>query len=168
MKKIILALLLTGSILTFTRAQNKPINRPPNKYSVVKDSSGKVYSPEVWQRLLLSHQYSLQVLKRPEPDSVEYLIKKLSEEEKVALMANIPRPPESEQFKLGDTFYAFKDRDINGVKLDTKKELAGKILVINFWFIGCPPCRAEIPDLNEIADQYKDNKDVVFYCLCAR
>jgi len=32
----------------------------------------------------------------------------------------------------------------------------------NFWFIACKPCIAEIPELNEIHDKYKNNKDVVF------
>jgi thiol-disulfide isomerase/thioredoxin len=54
---------------------------------------------------------------------------------------------------------------MNGEKLDTKT-MAGKVIVLNFWFIGCPPCRAEIPDLNAIASQYKDNKDVLFIAVC--
>jgi thiol-disulfide isomerase/thioredoxin len=26
-------------------------------------------------------------------------------------------------------------------------ELAGQVAVVNFWYAGCPPCRAEAPDL---------------------
>ena len=45
------------------------------------------------------------------------------------------------------------------------KQLIGKVVVLNFWFINCPPCRQEIPDLNDMVDSYKDNKDVVFIAI---
>jgi thiol-disulfide isomerase/thioredoxin len=38
-------------------------------------------------------------------------------------------------------------------------------VVINFWFINCPPCKQEIPELNELVAKYKDNKDVVFLAI---
>lgn len=51
--------------------------------------------------------------------------------------------------------------DIAGDKIDTRS-LAGKTVVYNLWFVGCPPCMEEIPRLNAIVDQYKD---VVFVGL---
>lgn len=39
--------------------------------------------------------------------------------------------------------------------------LKGKVIVLNFWFIGCGPCRVEMPGLNELIKEYK-GKDVVF------
>ena len=35
------------------------------------------------------------------------------------------------------------------------------MVVLNFWFIGCAPCRAEIPGLNKLVDEF-DQRDVVF------
>ena len=35
-------------------------------------------------------------------------------------------------------------------------ELAGKPVVVNFWFPSCPPCRAEMPDLQEAYTEFKD------------
>lgn len=32
--------------------------------------------------------------------------------------------------------------------------LLGKVIVINFWYAGCAPCRAETPDLANIATEY--------------
>ncbi len=32
----------------------------------------------------------------------------------------------------------------------------GKPVVLNFWAGLCPPCRAEMPDLQEVYDEYKD------------
>jgi thiol-disulfide isomerase/thioredoxin len=37
----------------------------------------------------------------------------------------------------------------------------GDVLVVNFWYAGCPPCRAEAPDLTKIAAEY-DSKGVQF------
>lgn len=39
--------------------------------------------------------------------------------------------------------------------------LKGKVVVLNFWFIGCGPCLAEMPGLNQLVGEFKD-KDVVF------
>ena len=36
--------------------------------------------------------------------------------------------------------------------------------MLNFWFIGCKPCVAEIPDLNKIKEKFKD-KDVAFFAV---
>jgi len=63
--------------------------------------------------------------------------------------------------KLGEEFPAFSVTDINGKKY-SKKDLNGKVVVINFWFIGCAPCEMERPELNSIYNSYKDNPDVVF------
>jgi thiol-disulfide isomerase/thioredoxin len=40
--------------------------------------------------------------------------------------------------------------------------LTGKIVVVNFWFVGCAPCRAEMPALNKLVEEYK-GKDVLFF-----
>ncbi len=40
-------------------------------------------------------------------------------------------------------------------------EVAGKPVVVNFWFPSCPPCRAEMPDLQEAYTEFKD-QDVQF------
>lgn len=33
----------------------------------------------------------------------------------------------------------------------------GKILVVNFWAVWCPPCREEIPALNRLQEKYAAN-----------
>ncbi len=79
-------------------------------------------------------------------------------------MKNWPKPVVSEYFKTGEKTKLFSARDINGYKLSLK-ELRGKVVVLNFWFIGCPACMQEIPDLNEVAAKYKDNPNVVFIAI---
>lgn len=46
-------------------------------------------------------------------------------------------------------------------KILSRKSLKGKIVVMNFWFIGCKPCVAELPALNKLVQHYKA-KDIVF------
>ena len=43
----------------------------------------------------------------------------------------------------------------------TTKELAGKVIIFNFWATWCAPCRAEIPDLVKLQDQYKDHLVII-------
>ena len=38
----------------------------------------------------------------------------------------------------------------------SSKDLAGQVLVINFWYAGCPPCRAEASDLEALHTKYED------------
>lgn len=50
---------------------------------------------------------------------------------------------------------------------DTKyrlSDLKGKVVVLNFWFINCPPCKQEIPELNKVVEDYKA-KEVLFLAV---
>lgn len=37
----------------------------------------------------------------------------------------------------------------------SSKDYAGDVLVVNFWYAGCPPCRIEAPDLEALYQKYK-------------
>lgn len=43
----------------------------------------------------------------------------------------------------------------------TLSKLAGKVVLLNFWFTRCEPCIKEIPDLNRLVSTF-NGKDVVF------
>ncbi len=47
----------------------------------------------------------------------------------------------------------FESTTIEGLTI-SNQSLKGKISVINFWFIACPPCVAEIPGLNALVEKY--------------
>lgn len=36
----------------------------------------------------------------------------------------------------------------------SSKDYSGKVLVVNFWYAGCPPCRVEAPDLQSLSQKY--------------
>jgi thiol-disulfide isomerase/thioredoxin len=40
----------------------------------------------------------------------------------------------------------------------------GKVVLVNYWATWCPPCRAEMPDINRAVDAYR-GRNVVFLAL---
>ncbi len=50
--------------------------------------------------------------------------------------------------------------DLTGKKW-TLQELHGKVVLVNFWATWCPPCRKEMPDLDALYRQYKDQGLVI-------
>jgi peroxiredoxin len=43
----------------------------------------------------------------------------------------------------------------------TLSDLRGQVVLINFWATWCPPCRAEMPAIQEVYDRYRDQGFVV-------
>jgi thiol-disulfide isomerase/thioredoxin len=42
------------------------------------------------------------------------------------------------------------------------ENLKGKTVFINFWATWCPPCIAELPDLEDLYQNLKDDKEIIF------
>jgi len=48
----------------------------------------------------------------------------------------------------------------------SKADLAGKVVLINFWATWCEPCLIELPEVHKMIESYtKDKKDVVIVAL---
>ena len=64
---------------------------------------------------------------------------------------------------LGEQAPSFIVRSTRGKKFKSK-DLLGKVVVLNFWFTTCGPCKKEIPQLNELKKRY-NGKDVEFIAI---
>jgi peroxiredoxin len=67
------------------------------------------------------------------------------------------------QTMTGETAPDFILKDING-QIWKLSSLKGKVVVLNFWFISCPPCLQEMPKLNDLVKKY-DGQEVIFLGL---
>jgi peroxiredoxin len=128
--------------------------------SIVRDSGGTVYPFLVWRNLLMQGSYEIRPVDK-QNEKTDFLLVKLTEQERDYRLAQMPKPSESTYFKTGTDFPPFKTSDIDNNKINLK-EGKGKITVLNFWFINCPPCRMEIPALNELVETFKGNDSVRF------
>ena len=64
---------------------------------------------------------------------------------------------DTEAFKnVGKHFPDFYLKGLDG-KNYTLKDFKGKPMLINYWFKTCGPCKAEMPALNKLKQQYGDN-----------
>ncbi|WP_252228631.1 TlpA disulfide reductase family protein [Caldicoprobacter algeriensis] len=54
----------------------------------------------------------------------------------------------------------FEAEDLNGNKVKLS-DYKGKIIFLNFWATWCPPCRTEMPHMEEFYAKYKDEDVVV-------
>lgn len=66
-------------------------------------------------------------------------------------------PPASEIGRLAPDF-TLSDLDGNWFRLS---DLRGKVVFVNFWATWCPPCRAEMPEMEAVYQEYKDKNVVV-------
>ena len=68
----------------------------------------------------------------------------LSQKEKVKkVLEDINKAPDFTLKSLNDSSY-------------TLSKMAGKVVLINFWATWCGPCRMEIPEFNELYENYHE------------
>lgn len=153
--------------LAFNVVAQTPALPKLDEKAIVRDRSGNVLPYLLWRAYYKTGDYAFKF----SADKTEFLIYEMTDaqkaketERKQAGFATSARPMLSGAFKDGDKFKGDKFTDINGNKYDLR-ELSGKVLVFNFWFINCPPCKQEIPELNQLHNKYKENKDVIFLAI---
>jgi thiol-disulfide isomerase/thioredoxin len=57
-------------------------------------------------------------------------------------------------------------KDVSGKRVELSS-LKGKVVFLNFWATWCPPCLAEMPAINRLHQQFKNDREVVFLLVDA-
>ena len=57
--------------------------------------------------------------------------------------------------KAGEPFPQFSEKDMDG-RTWTNDSIRGHVMVLNLWYSGCGPCRAEMPELSTWKEQLPD------------
>jgi peroxiredoxin len=164
MKKILLLLPIVFIFIVSAEAQieiTRPIEQLGfNENTIVTNTQGKKYTHQDWSKLVATGKYKLNPVKH-DSDSTAFILTERDEVAENQLMAKAPKPEKTKFFKNGNSFAFFNMKEVNGTMIRSA-DLKGKIVVLNFWFIACPPCRYEMPELSRIAEAYQNRKDVVF------
>lgn len=66
---------------------------------------------------------------------------------------------ESKQIQIEDYNWKLKAEDNSVFNFE---ETRGKVVLINFWATWCPPCIAEMPNMQLLYNDYKDKVEFVF------
>lgn len=82
------------------------------------------------------------------------LLRRYEDQIKRSKNRRIPATP-GPQIRVGDRFPKFSATDVDG-HVWTNADVEGKVMVLNLWFTGCGPCRAEMPELSEWKDEMPD------------
>lgn len=127
---------------TAVHAQTPTPPRPKlqiNEQTPVTDAGGNPLPYIVWRQMLATGEYKLAPAPDFSPIAPTFRVVPQTQEERAKYLARMPAPQPSPFFTTGQALPAFKLRDLQGRKYESK-ELVGKIVVLNFWFINCGPC----------------------------
>ena len=98
-----------------------------------------------------------------ESSSEESPVPESSEEESSEEESSAPESSEEESSEAS-VQYDFELQDQYG---ETRhlSDYKGKVVFLNFWATWCPPCRAEMPDIQTLYEKYKDSDDVAILAV---
>lgn len=133
---------------------------------VPRGEEGDTLSKKAFFEALLTGDYIPIKLKSNAPEN-QYQLFRLQEgsDDDISYTIMADTYPEYRHFIMeGKEFPAFEFTDLEGNKI-TKEMTLGKTLVVKTWFIRCKPCIEEMPQLNELVEEYKDREDVIFLSL---
>jgi len=141
LRQIGITAIVTGAFVASAFGQTKA----PVVKEVFRDSDGNLVSNNEFVDLRMANfNY---------PDAT--VIKTLEDGTKEFRLQKVPQE--------GMSSPAFSVRTLDG-KTISSSELRGKVIILNFWFIGCEACRGMEPKLNEFKARFAGT-DAVFLAM---
>lgn len=128
-------------------AQSPVPTSPPGK-TIFRDSDGVLVSNNEFVDIRMANfNYpDATIVKTLEDGTVEFRLQKIPQEGMAA--------PD------------FSVKTLDGKTLSLS-DLKGKVIVLNFWFIGCPACREQEPKLNTFKAKFAEEGNVIFLAMTA-
>ena len=86
--------------------------------------------------------------------------KKILEQDRTERKGELPKPPGASMNPrewIGKPALDFQVTDLKGEALSLEK-YRGQVVLLDFWATWCPPCIAEIPNVQKTYEKYKDQK----------
>lgn len=160
MKHLLFALTVLLFSFQYVHAQDIPEGAIMlDENTVIKDEAGNEVEMFKLMELMNSGEWSMDPVNDSDGKLLYLQLRKATDEEKM-MMEQMPMMENSSSL-IGESAPEFKMKDLDGKTISSKKA-KGKVIVLNFWFTSCKPCISEIPELNEVYEKYKDNKNIIF------
>jgi len=58
--------------------------------------------------------------------------------------------------------YQYQLVSLDGERMENLSDLQGKVVFMNYWATWCPPCVAEMPNIQSLYDKMKSNDNIQF------
>lgn len=141
--RLLFSVCILGGLSIAILGQTKPVSK-----TIFRDSNGSLISNNEFVdiRMANPHYPDATIVKTLDDGTIEFRLQKIPQEGM--------RAPD------------FRFTTVDG-KTISAADLRGKVVVLNFWFIGCHVCRAIKPDLNKFKSKFDGRDDIVFISATA-
>ena len=144
--------------------QGTPLMLDPMSTPMYDEQFQKI-NPADFMKIMMSNEFIPEPYVDEHKSVKAFVLRKASDDEK-AMMLKMQSEMGMDQEKsalIGTQAVDFNAVDLKGKKYNLS-ELKGKVVVLNFWFVECKPCVMEMPDLNELVDEF-NGKEVIFLAI---
>lgn len=161
MKKYLMSLVILASIsITFSYAQTIPEGAVMiNENTIIKNENGDRVDMPTLMKMMNSGDWNMEPVSDESGKMLYMQLRKSTEEEKKR-MKEMMMHPDASDF-VGKKAPEYEMVDLNGNEISSENT-KGKVVVLNFWFAACKPCIAELPEINQVYEDFKDHDEVVF------
>ena len=157
MRILIAIFFLSSLFMTTLFAQEEGIEYPITSKTVFKDIDENVISFETFLEWTSGQHYNMEPIFDEDGNiKVIYVVSPSIQENYRAERPQFVRSKKQQRYAAPD----FKAHDLQGNSYQLS-DLHAKVVVLKFWFVNCKPCIMEMPELNQLVDDF-EGQEVVF------